>query len=133
MGGRDLRGRVVPRVTERPSSRLFYYGTDDEVRLGDRIRIRRWFRRSLEGVVCYIPGESPRHPEMESAYWGATWAIQLPDGSLRVLAYLPDQIQPRRKFRLVARGASYVPLDPGEQLEEELDGTTESDGGDGPN
>jgi hypothetical protein len=95
------------------SSRLFYHGTQDEVRLGDHVRIRRWLRRPLEGVVCYIPGLSPLHRELPRE-----WAIQLPDGSLRVMVYSPDEAQPRRKFELIERDAAFEPLRPNVVLEE---------------
>ena len=97
---------------EAHSSRLFYFGTREEVRLGDRVQIRRLLRRPLDGVVCHIPGVSPRHRELEDK-----WAIQLADGSLRVMVYSPDEAQPRRKIRLVSRGAPFAPLDPAKRLE----------------
>ena len=100
-----------------PSSRLFYYGTREEVRLGDRVRIRRWFRRPLDAVVCYIPGLSQPHRELE--YAGTRqWAIELADGSLRVMGYYPDQLQPERSMELVERGASYTPLNPKTRMED---------------
>lgn len=94
------------------SSRLFYYGTREEVRLGDRVQIRRWFRRSLAGVVCHIPGVSPTHRELQRE-----WAVQLEDGSLRVMVYSPDEAQPQRKITLVGRGSPFEPLDPAKRLE----------------
>ena len=99
------------------SSGLFYSGTKEEVRLGDRVRIRRWLRKPLEGVVCYIPGLSPRHPELE---YGGTrqWAIELGDGSLRVSGYYPSQIQPSGKIELVERDSDFVPVDPSAKLED---------------
>jgi hypothetical protein len=93
-------------------SRLFYYGTRDDVRLGDRVSIRRWLRGALEGVVCHIPGISPTHPELKRK-----WAIELADGSLRVMVYSPDEAQPRRKFRLIRRGDAPAAFDPATRLE----------------
>lgn len=105
-------------TSEASSSPLFYFGSRDGVRLGDRVRIRRWLRRSLVGVVCYLPGVSPRHPELEDSDGCREWAIQLADGSLRCMGYFPDQIQPAKKIGLIARDAPYEPLVPGVRLEE---------------
>jgi hypothetical protein len=83
-------------------SRLFYYGTQIEVRLGDRVRWRRWFRSDLEGIVCYLPGISPRHPEMANDY-GLEWAIRTNDGTIWTMGYCPDRAQPRKNLQFVAR------------------------------
>jgi hypothetical protein len=107
------------------SSGLFYHGTKEEVRLGDRVRLRRWIRRPLVGVVCYIPGLSPVHPEI-----GADcWAIRLADESLSVTAYSPEQAQPRRHIELVARGEAPRAIDPKKRIEDwwEREGEVESE------
>ena len=86
-----------------PGSGLFYAGTAFEVRLGDQVRLRRWILRDLEGVVCYIPGLSQAHPEME--YENVRdWGIRLGDGSVLTIPYLPAQLQPPKRLELVARG-----------------------------
>ena len=101
---------------ESPDSKFCYHGTRDPVRLGDRVRVRRFLRRAEDGVVCYIPGTSPLHRELE--YGGMRhWAIQRPDGSLLVMGYAPHQCGPRRGIELVSRGAALESLDPGQQLE----------------
>ena len=97
-------------------SRLFYHGTTTEVCIGDHVRIRRWFRRDLEGVVCYIPGISPRRAELEDAeeqYF--TWAIQVPDGIVLTMAYSPEIGQPPRKIAFVRR-SDRPSLDPTTEL-----------------
>lgn len=96
------------------TSGLFYHGSKEEVRLGDRVRLRRWFRRPLDGVVCYIPGLSPVHPEIGSDQW----AIRVADGSLRVTVYSPREAQPRQHIELVARGEQPPDLDPKKQIED---------------
>ena len=98
-------------------SRLFYFGTNDEVQIGDRIRIKRWLRSDLYGVVCYIPGISDAHPSLE--YDDVRkWAIQHEDGSLGVMGYDPENRygQPGKGLTLVSRGEC-EPLDPNEELE----------------
>src|SRR3569832_2509167 len=93
-------------MSESKSSGLFYHGTSDEVQLGDRVRLKRWFRPDLPGVVCYIPGISPRHSDLE--YEGIRqWAIRCDDGSMRPMNYDPDVPgdQPPKNIFLVGRGS----------------------------
>jgi hypothetical protein len=84
-------------------SGLYYYGTDIEVRLGDRVQIRRLFRKPLAGVVCYIPGLSPPVDELEDSSMGE-WAIRHPDGSITRMIYLPSRAQPPKSNVFVSRG-----------------------------
>lgn len=85
----------------RTSSGLFYAGTKDEVRLGDRVRVKRWLRSHLEGVVSYVPGLS----RYRRALGSDQWAIRLADDdSDLLLVYAPDQVQPPDKIVLVERG-----------------------------
>lgn len=99
------------------SSRLFYYGTEDEVELGDRVRIKRWLRADLTGVVCYIPGISPVHAELE--YSGVKqWAIRCDDGTVRPMGYAPESPygQPSETIVFLGRGTGES-LNPDEVLE----------------
>ena len=96
---------------------MYYTGTSDEVRLGDKVRIKRWLRRDLEGTVCYIPGLSPPHTELE--YDDVRqWAIKLADGTVLAMCYDPDHRlgQPGKDLSLVER--SDTPgIEPDEVLE----------------
>lgn len=87
-------------------SRLFYHGTNIEVMLGDRVLIKRLFRKGLSGTVCYISGISTSHPGIEDG--GPQWAIQMADGSLRMAGYEPENKygygQPRKHILFVSRG-----------------------------
>ena len=69
--------------------KLFYPKSDMEIRLGDRISIRKMFRRRT-GTVVYIPGESEHHSDME---YGDVklWAIQLDgdEGNILQIGYFP--------------------------------------------
>lgn len=97
-------------------SGLFYHGTTDEVQLGDRVSLRYWFRRRL-ATVCYIPGISPPHRDME--YEGVQkWAKRLDDGTVLASVYAPDErgCQPPKHTRLISRGTGGA-LIPDEQLE----------------
>jgi hypothetical protein len=103
-------------MSESKSSGLFYHGTGDEVQLGDRVRLKRWFRSDLLGVVCYIPGISPRHSDLE--YEGVRqWAIRCDDGSVRPMSYDPKSPygQPTKSIVFVCRG-SESSLQPDEEL-----------------
>ncbi len=84
-------------------SGLFYAGTSEEIRLGDRVRIRRAQQPDAEGVVCYLPGAGPRHPDLE---FNGThhWAVRLADGGLLQQLYAPAKHQPMDDLSLVSRG-----------------------------
>ena len=87
---------------EATSSKLFYHGTNIEVRLGDRIRVRRLFWRWVEGVVCYLPGISPTHRALE--FRGEKqWAYRTPDGTFYAMLYHPETFQPPKKIEFIAR------------------------------
>jgi hypothetical protein len=88
-----------PSNERRTSSGLFYAGTKDEVRLGDRVRIKRWLGRDLAGVVSYVPGLSSYRRSLGTDQW----AIRLDDGSELVTVYAPEQAQPKEKLVLVER------------------------------
>lgn len=99
-------------------SRMFYHGTRVEVMLGDKVIIKRWFKKNLNGVVCYISGISVPHPDLEEG--GPQWAIQLEDGALRVAGYEPENKygygQPKRHIVFVCRGEAPI-IDPKKSFE----------------
>jgi len=90
-----------------PSGRtvLFYYGTDIDVQLGDRVIWKRFFRSNVEGTVVYIPGISPRHPDLECE-GVRQWAVELDDGSIMLMLYWPEDKkgQPRSNIKFKSRG-----------------------------
>ena len=69
---------------------LRYHGTAEEVRLGDLIRITRWFHREQHAVVCYLPGVSPMHPELEFGDL-RLWAYRTAAGTIETLPCRPEQ------------------------------------------
>jgi|SRR6185503_9261623 len=92
-------------TTPSASTTLLYYGTRINVQLGDRIIWKRLFRRDVGGTVVYIPGTSPRHPDLE--YQGIRqWAVQLDDGSIMLMLYWPENKkgQPPSKIKFKSRG-----------------------------
>jgi hypothetical protein len=100
---RLLHGTVEPaEPPSRQSSGLYYFGTREAVRLGDRIRVRRWFGRSYEAVVTYIPGLSKFRRSVGEDQW--LWERQ--DGVVWSGTYAPQQLQPRKDMELVARATS---------------------------
>jgi hypothetical protein len=91
-------------MNESTGSRLFYFGTNEEVRLGDRVLMRRWLFRNIVGTVCYIPGISPLHSELGDDQW----AIRGDHGTVWAMGYFPDDKrygQPRRRLVLLERGS----------------------------
>ncbi|MFL6246087.1 MAG: hypothetical protein ACJ74H_08690 [Thermoanaerobaculia bacterium] len=88
-----------------PEGKLFYHGTDVEVRLGDRVEWKRWLRKPLRGTVAYIPGISPFHEEMQELDGKLSqWAIRFEDGSLVSWLYTPDVLQPEKGIKFIGRG-----------------------------
>ena len=89
------------------SSGLFYFGTNVEVELGDVVRIRRLLRRPLNGIVCYLAGISPKHPQMD--IWGCErWAIESENKSVYAWIYILNnpKCQPSKRIEFVCRGES---------------------------
>ena len=92
------------------SSGLYYHGTNDKVRLSDRVEVRGWFGVKYRGYVSYIPGLSPKNRSIEYADV-RQWAITSDDGTTYVMVYDPENSQPRKKIRLLGRQEGHE-LDP---------------------
>lgn len=92
------------------SSNLRYFGSGVEVRLGDRVRVRRsWFRRGFNAIVCYVPGLSEFHPDFEDRpgkdpYGIKQWALRADDGTIYSMIYWPERHQPMKRIEFVSRG-----------------------------
>jgi hypothetical protein len=81
---------------------LFYFGTNIEVKIGDKIQIKRFLRRPQEATVCYIPGISRRHSELEVDDV-RQWAFRTDDGTVYPVVYDPANFQPPRYIRFLER------------------------------
>lgn len=93
---------MLLQMTRPFDSRLRYRESGEEVQLGDRVTLKRFMRRPISGVVCYLPDVSPRHSEME--FEGQRhWAIELADGSVLSWLYLPTELQPSKRIAFVGR------------------------------
>ena len=96
-------------------SRLFYHASNIEVQLGDRVKMTRLIRRSTTGTVCYIPGLSEVHDELE--YDDVQqWAIRSDDGSVYPILYCPETFQPPKRIAFISRSGENL-LEPNEHLE----------------
>jgi hypothetical protein len=92
------------------SSKLYYWGTNTEVELGDTVEVRRWFTKH-RGVVAYIPGISAKRIDVENED-GRDWLIRLERGDYLSMGY--DAETPpgkyRKNIRLLSRGpAPHLP------------------------
>ena len=66
------------------------------------MRVKRFLRRDLEGKVCYLPGISPRHDELE--YEDVKqWAIRTDDGSVYPILYDLENFQSPKKIVFLGR------------------------------
>ena len=94
---------MTNREKAKKSSGLYYHGTQEEVCLGDRVKLKRWFRKDEEGIVSYIPGISPQHKELEHGDI-KQWAIKTVDGTVYPVLYDPTGFQPPKQIILLSRG-----------------------------
>ena len=69
---------------------MFYRDGTTELRLGDRMLFKRFLRRPIPGIVCYIPGLCKPHPEM-SIEGLQYWAFRLGDGTVVSFPFLSGQ------------------------------------------
>lgn len=98
------------------SSQLTYFGTDDDVRLGDRVELRTLFlRRKRPATVVCIPEKTALQLSAEKKS-PEDWLIQFDDGTYTGWMYHPEEMQPPARLRLVARGADYEAIS-NEELE----------------
>jgi hypothetical protein len=92
-----------------------YFNTDEEVRVGDVIRVKRLFRSSITARVVYVPGQSKAHSDLE--YDDVKkWAYQTDDGTVWAGGYDPNILP------FAARSISFVQRssDPGISPDYEL-------------
>ena len=87
-----------------------YHGTKLAIELGDQIEYRGLFRKR-RGVVNYVPGISPVHPEMEhdAMYWVG---VAFDNGTFTGVLVDPDTGCVRKQLVFLRRGegASIPPL-----------------------
>lgn len=105
---------------KKTGSRLFYFGTDIEVDIGDRVEMKSLFWRKKSGTVCYIPGLVEPHSEMENST-GKQWAIRADDGTIYAMGYFPELEkygQPNRSLRFICRGPKDRKLMPNEVIDD---------------
>ena len=89
------------------ASKLLYHGTDEEVREGDRVEYTTLiFRRRKLGTVICIPEKTALDLDAEKKP-PDDWLIRFDDGMDSGWMYHPEELQPPKRLRLVARGADY--------------------------
>lgn len=103
-------------MTSNDNLMLNYRNTNIPIRLGDRIRLRRFFVWR-PGVVSYVPGQSSINPAMEDDD-EKSFGIRLDSMPFDIISilYLPS-IQPAPKnLVFVSRGKVENELKPDDQL-----------------
>ena len=94
---------LLPNLPRPPSGHgpITYRGTDEIVRLGDRVHVRYWLFFKGEGKVKYVPGVSPIKRTLERD--GLAWVrISLDKGALIDCIVMPDGAL-QRSVKLLAR------------------------------
>ncbi len=95
---------------------LKYFGTNDDVRAGDRIEYTSLvLRRRKQGTVVWIPERTAL--ELDAAgKQPEDWLIKLDDGTFTGWMYHPEEMQPPKRLRLINRNSEYEPVS-NEELE----------------
>jgi hypothetical protein len=88
---------------------LYYHGSTDEVKVGDRVEVKRFLGKPMLGVVVYVPGQSPSNSDMVDESGLQDWAIELDIGRILAWPFLPGELQPNKKIRLISRGHPFTP------------------------
>ncbi len=81
-----------------------YANTTTAVQVGDRVLIKRFFRKPMRGIVAYIPGQGKAHAEMN--YAGRDdFGISVDDGrEIWAYPYFPSGTAPSG-ILFVSRGS----------------------------
>ncbi len=90
--------------------RMKYFGTNDEVSPGDRIEYATLLlRRRKQGTVVWIPERTAL--ELDAAgKQPEDWLIKFDDGTFTGWMYHPEELQPPKRLRLMARSQEYEPV-----------------------
>jgi hypothetical protein len=87
-------------------SELYYHGTKNPVKVGDRILVHRFWGRSRLGTVIFIPRQTDLHPELGDDQW----AYRTDDGSVYAVGYFPLQFpQIKKSIEFVSRAGETEP------------------------
>jgi hypothetical protein len=116
----DLVGESGPILPTSNDSGLIYNGTDIEVRLGDRVKVRRWLLWHKEGTVCYMPGISPANSQFVSVEGILYWGVLLDDGTLVCWPRFPGDSHTGGAVSLIRRADSGTKPPEPPKLDEDL-------------
>ncbi len=97
---------------------LKYFGSDDDVRPGDRIEYTTLpLRRKKQGTVVWIPEKTALELDAERKQ-PQDWLIKFDDGTFTGWMYHPEEMQPPKRLRLIERSSDYEPVS-NEELEKQ--------------
>lgn len=103
-------------IIRRVSSQLTYFGTDDDVRLGDRVEFKTLIlRRKRPGTVVCMPEKTALQLNAEKKP-PEDWLIKFDDGTYTGWMYHPEEMPPHPRLRLIARGSDFEAIS-NEELE----------------
>jgi hypothetical protein len=81
--------------------KIFYFGGEDQVMLGDEVTARDLFFKRT-GRVAYVPGISKKNSEFE--HGGLTWiAVRFPGGSTVGIYVDPETSWVKKSCRFIRR------------------------------
>ena len=92
------------------TSKLKYYGTEEEVLLADRVEYTSLLlRRKRLGTIVCIPAKTALQLNAEKKD-PEDWLLKFDDGTYAGWMFHPEDLQPSRRLRLVGRNAEYEPI-----------------------
>ena len=106
-------------MNSKRKDRLYYYGTDIEVKKGDRIELKSLvLRRKLLGRVACVPEKTGRELAREKKN-PENCLIELTGGKVTGWLYSPEDLQPPKRLVFLGRGDDEYNGITNEELEKE--------------
>ena len=88
------------------ASKLYYYGTEIMVELGDRVDFPTLIlRKPRHGTVCCIPAKTARTLAQEKQE-PDDWLLKFDNGTYTGWMYSPEDLQPNKRLKFIKRGES---------------------------
>lgn len=83
---------------------LCYHSTNTKIKLGDHVIYTTWFGlKKTNSRVCYIPGVSDQHEEMDDTDLSSLWAITYGSNDIVQMLYVVDDKFVSKRIKFVSR------------------------------
>jgi len=97
---------------------LCYHNTDTKIMLGDNIIYSTWFGlKKIKSTICYVPGVSPPHKDMEDSDISAFWVFTCGEHDVIPMLYVTTDKFVPKSIKFVSRAKeAYKGLQPNEPI-----------------